>query len=167
MAAVNKHESDMQKAHASFSLSSTAIVPEALYKRMSNDKAGALVTFDGRVRNHNEGHCVVRLEYEAYEELALSEGNKIVEEALKKFDVYQINCVHRTGMLEIGDVAVWVGVLSAHRDAAFQACRYVIDEIKLRVPIWKNEHYLDGSSGWVSCHHHHDDARSRHQESVR
>lgn len=139
----------------SFSLSSAAIAPDALYKQMSNNKAGALVTFDGRVRNHNDGHTVIRLEYEAYEELALSEGTKIAIEALKKFDVYQVNCVHRTGMLEIGEVAVWVGVLSAHRDAAFQACRYVIDEIKMRVPIWKNEHYLDGSSGWVNCHHVH------------
>ena len=67
------------------------------------------------------------------------------------FRFCEARCVHRTGLLEIGDLAVWVGVASAHRDEAFKACRYIIDELKVRLPIWKKEHYVDGDSGWVNC----------------
>jgi len=116
-------------------------------------RAGAMVRFDGIVRNHNEGKQVEALEYESYEALALKEGKAIVEEALQKFDVYQIHAVHRVGKLAIGDLAVIVRAWSAHRAQAFDACRYVIDEIKGRVPVWKLEHYTDGSRDWVFCPH--------------
>ena len=112
---------------------------------------GAVVTFEGRVRNHHEGRQVVGLEYEAYEDLACREGLKIIEESTARFDALQARCVHRVGRLEIGHLAVCVVVLAAHREAAFRACEYIIDQIKLRVPIWKKEYYADGDSGWVNC----------------
>lgn len=144
-----------------FSLSETPLEPQALIQQIADPHAGAGVTFEGWVRNHNEGQEVRRLEYEAYATVALTEGNKILEEAKKKFGVDHAVCVHRTGSLEITDMAVWVGVSAAHRGEAFAACRYIIDEIKHRTPIWKKEHYVNGDSGWVECehcaagHHHH------------
>ena len=113
--------------------------------------AGACVVFEGWVRDVNDGQAVTRLEYEAYEPLALKEGAKILEEARSRFGLLDAACVHRVGALQLGDVAVWVGVVSGHRDAAFTACRYIIDEVKGRVPIWKKEHYKAGDSGWVNC----------------
>ena len=77
------------------------------------------------------------------------EGEAILAEAMRAFAITDVRCVHRTGSLAIGELAVWVGVSAAHRDAAFAACRFVIDEVKQRVPIWKNEHYADGESGWL------------------
>ena len=71
--------------------------------------------------------------------------------AVERFSVTAVRCEHRIGKLEIGDCAVWVGVTAEHRGAAFDACRYIIDEAKARVPVWKKEHYADGSSGWVNC----------------
>lgn len=134
-----------------FNISNNPINSEELRKKMSNFSAGAFVCFEGWVRNYNEGKEVLLLEYEAYEKLALNEANKIFDEAKNKFDIYDIVCVHRIGSLEIGDIAVWVGVNSAHRGASFDACEYVIDNIKVRLPIWKKEHYIDGNSGWVNC----------------
>lgn len=122
-----------------------------LQDSLSNPGAGGVCTFEGRVRNENDGRQVERLEYEAYEPLAVVEGNKVLAEARKRFPYLDARCVHRTGLLEIGDLAVWVGVASAHRDEAFKACRYIIDELKIRLPIWKKEHYVDGESDWVNC----------------
>lgn len=127
------------------------IDPAALREQLFDPAAGAYCGFEGWIRNENEGQAVLRLEYEAYEPLALSEGEIILAEAREKFGFSQAHCVHRTGLLEIGDCAVWVGVSSPHRDEAFQACRYIIDQLKLRLPIWKKEHYVDGHSGWVNC----------------
>ena len=118
---------------------------------LSNPAAGGFCAFEGWVRNENEGKTVQRLEYEAYEPLAITEGNKVLAEARSQFPYLEACCVHRTGLLEIGDLAVWVGVASAHRDEAFKACRFIIDELKSRLPIWKKEHYADGDSGWVNC----------------
>ena len=103
------------------------------------------------MRNENEKRGVTRLEYEGYEAVAVKEGEAVLREALAKFAILRAECAHRVGTLEIGDVAVWVGVSAAHRGAAFDACRYIIDEIKLRLPIWKKEHYREGDSGWVNC----------------
>ena len=89
------------------------------------------------------------LRYEAYDVLAQREGEAIIEEALARFDILDAACVHRTGDLAIGELAVWVGVTAAHRDAAFAACRHVIDEVKSRVPIWKHERYVEGDAGWL------------------
>jgi molybdopterin synthase catalytic subunit len=113
--------------------------------------AGACVSFEGWVRDVNDGLDVVRLEYEAFQELAVREGERIVAEALARFPIKQALCIHRVGALDIGEMAVWVGVSAAHRGEAFDACRYVIDEVKHRVPIWKKEYYRSGDSGWVNC----------------
>jgi len=134
---------------SAFRLSDTALESAVLAQELASASAGAGVTFEGRVRNHNEGKTVLRLGYQAYAPLALAEGERILAEAQARFAIERALCVHRTGELAIGDIAVWVGVSAAHRDAAFAACRYVIDEIKRRVPIWKNEFYADGASGWL------------------
>jgi molybdopterin synthase catalytic subunit len=118
---------------------------------VTNPAAGGYCAFEGWVRNENDGHVVERLEYEAYEPLAIAEGENVIAEAQEKFGILDAHCVHRVGLLEIGECAVWIGVAAAHRDEAFRACRYIIDEIKARLPIWKKEHYADGDSGWVNC----------------
>jgi molybdopterin synthase catalytic subunit/rhodanese-related sulfurtransferase len=134
-----------------FSLSVGPFSPDELRASLADPACGGYASFEGLVRDHNEGRRVLRLEYEAYEALALKEGERIVAEALEQFGVRRIACVHRVGDLAIGELAVWVGVAAAHRDEAFAACRYVIDEVKHRLPIWKKEHYVDGDSGWVNC----------------
>ena len=131
---------------------STAPIDTALLQRsLANPAAGGYCAFEGWVRNENEGHVVERLEYEAYEPLVIEEGQKVLAEAKARFPYLEAHCVHRVGLLEIGECAVWIGVASKHRDEAFKACRYIIDEIKVRLPIWKKEHYADGDSGWVNC----------------
>ena len=132
-------------------VSPVSIDPAALVRELTDAAAGAYVGFEGWIRNHNEGEDVLRLEYEVYEPLAVKEGEKIIAEAMARFPILHAECVHREGMLEIGECAVWVGVTSAHRDEAFAACRYIIDEVKVRLPIWKKEYYADGNSGWVNC----------------
>jgi molybdopterin synthase catalytic subunit len=134
-----------------FRLTGSAIDVGALRAELAAPACGGFTSFEGWVRNHNEGHVVTRLEYQAYEALALREGARIVAEARQRFGIPGLLCVHRVGELAIGDVAVWVGAASAHRDEAFRACRFVIDEVKHRVPIWKKEHYDNGDSGWVNC----------------
>jgi sulfur-carrier protein adenylyltransferase/sulfurtransferase len=134
-----------------FAFSDAPLDTAALARAMRDDACGGYAEFEGWVRNHNEGHAVTRLEYEAFAELAEKEGARIVAAAIEKFGVARARCVHRIGSLGIGDVAVWVGVSAAHRDEAFKACRFIIDEVKHRVPIWKKEHYVTGDSGWVNC----------------
>ncbi|MBT8087047.1 MAG: molybdenum cofactor biosynthesis protein MoaE [Gammaproteobacteria bacterium] len=132
-------------------VSAEPIDTAALRQSLFDSGAGGFCAFEGWVRDRNEGRDVLRLEYEAYEPLAISEGEKVLDEARQKFPYLQARCVHRVGTLEIGELAVWVGVAAAHRDEAFKACRYIIDELKVRLPIWKKEHYTDGDSGWVNC----------------
>jgi molybdopterin synthase catalytic subunit len=134
-----------------FSFSRTALDPVALRTALADPVAGAFAQFEGWVRNHNEGEPVLRLDYEAYEQLGIKEGERIIDEACTRWPVRSLFCVHRLGRLEIGEIAVWVGACAPHRDAAFAACRYVIDEVKDRVPIWKKEHYESGASGWINC----------------
>lgn len=134
-----------------FRIASQPLDLAALKVELLDPHAGACVTFEGWVRNHNEGKPVQALDYEAYAELAETEGDRILAEAREKFAVDSAVCVHRTGELAIGDLAVWVGVTAAHRGAAFDACRYVIDEVKARVPVWKKEHYANGASEWINC----------------
>jgi molybdopterin synthase catalytic subunit len=134
------------------SISDVPIDADLLSKEFINSRAGAFVCFEGRVRNHNDGSVVVSLEYEVYEGLAVKEAGRIVEEAKEKFDILDVAGIHRQGHLEIGDIAVWIGVIAEHRGPAFSACRYVIDEIKHRLPVWKKEHYKDKEARWVSCH---------------
>ena len=132
-------------------ISTEVIHPDALRDELADRGAGAYVGFEGWIRNQNEGQEVLRLEYEVYEPVALAEGKKVILEAAQKFPLLHADCVHRAGLLEIGECAVWVGVTSAHRDEAFAACRYIIDQVKVRLPIWKKEHYASGHSGWVNC----------------
>lgn len=134
-----------------FAFSRVAVDTGACRDRVTDPVAGAYASFEGWVRNHNDGREVRQLEYEAYEALGAKEGERIVAEAVARFPIARAGCVHRLGRLEIGDLAVWVGVTAAHRDAAFAACRYIIDEVKARVPIWKKEHYAGGDSGWIHC----------------
>ena len=134
-----------------FSFSTTAFDVEAEKRSLADPASGGYASFEGWVRNHNEGLPVTRLEYEAFIELAVREGERIVAEACARFGIEHARCVHRIGSLGIGDLAVWVGASARHRDEAFRACRYIIDEVKHRVPIWKKEHYVNGDSGWVNC----------------
>jgi adenylyltransferase/sulfurtransferase len=114
---------------------------------------GAVVSFDGRVRDHNENRSVSKLAYSAYPVLALSEGDRIVTEAIARFALEAAACCHRLGDLALGDVTVRVWAVAAHREEAFAGCRYILDEVKVRVPIWKKETYVDGQSEWVMCTH--------------
>ena len=118
-------------------------------ERMHNVAAGALSVFEGRVRNEHRGRAVLRLDYQAYVEMAEREGDRVLAEATERFGLLDAVCLHRVGRLEIGEPAVWVGVLAGHRNASFGGCRYIIDEIKQRVPIWKREYYMDGESDWI------------------
>lgn len=136
-----------------FALSDVPIDTDDLRNRLMNPGAGAFVAFEGWVRNHNEGKAVEALEYQAYERLALKEGPRIVSRELRAAGALEACCVHRTGHLQLGELAVWVGVSAVHRDAAFQCCRRIIDQIKVRLPIWKKEYYVNGDSGWVNCEH--------------
>jgi molybdopterin synthase catalytic subunit len=135
----------------SFRLATTTLDPVALQRALVDERAGACVTFEGWVRNRNEGQPVQSLEYEAYAPLAEKEGARILAEAKDKFALLGAGCVHRTGHLQLGDLAVWVGVTAEHRGAAFDACRYIIDEAKARLPIWKKEHYASGATAWINC----------------
>jgi len=134
-----------------FQISNSPFDPRELSAALAHAQAGACATFEGWVRNHNEGQAVDSLEYEAFAELANREGERVLAEACKKFDLLAAEAIHRVGHLAIGDLAVWVGVASAHRGPAFDACRYIIDELKARVPIWKKEHYSAGTSAWINC----------------
>jgi len=134
-----------------FSFSTEALNVPALQASLVDVRCGGYAAFEGWVRNHNEGREVTGLEYEAFAELAVREGERIIAEACAKFGVDNARCVHRIGALALTDIAVWVGVSARHRDEAFRACRYIIDEVKHRVPIWKKEHYVTGDTGWVNC----------------
>jgi molybdopterin/thiamine biosynthesis adenylyltransferase/molybdopterin synthase catalytic subunit len=138
-----------------FDLVASSISGKDLESALFNESAGALVTFEGRVRNHNEGKQVSSLEYQVYETLARTEGKKIIDEAQAKFSIHAASCVHRFGHLALGETAVWIGATASHRDDAFRATRYIIDQIKLRLPIWKKEHYVTADANWVFCRDHH------------
>lgn len=126
---------------------------DALESLFHSKACGAVVTFCGKVRNHDNGKTVTGLSYEAYPPMAERVFDQIAVEAINRFGVEKIRVVHRVGDLQVSDVAVWIGVQSEHRHEAFEACRYVIDEIKKRAPIWKKEHDVDGKSEWVMCTH--------------
>jgi molybdopterin synthase catalytic subunit len=149
---------------SAFRFTSTPIDAVSLRAELVDTQCGGFTSFEGWVRDHNEGQQVTHLEYEAFEALGVREGERIVAEACQRFGVTRALCVHRVGDLQLREIAVWVGVAAPHRDEAFKACRYIIDEVKHRVPIWKKEHYVSGDSGWVNCercaeyaHDHHGD----------
>jgi len=138
-----------------FQLANTTLEELNLRNGFAASKAGAFVSFEGWVRNENNGKKVVGLEYEAFEKLCQSEAEKIFKEVKARFDILEAKCFHRVGKLQLGEMAVWVGVTAGHRDEAFKACRYIIDQIKYRLPIWKKEYYESGDSGWVNCEPQH------------
>lgn len=132
-----------------FSLASAAIDIPSLAAELENHAAGAVVTFEGRVRDHNAGHAVGHLEYQAYPALAESTGRKILDEETIRHGLLGAVAVHRCGQLAIGDLAVWVGVSSAHRAAAFDGARAIMERLKYELPVWKKETYADGRTEWV------------------
>ena len=132
-----------------FRIADAPFAVEPLRAALLDDRAGAYAGFEGWVRDHNDGRPVHGLRYECYLALADAEGERIVAEAVARFGAIDARCVHRVGDLAIGDLAVWVGVCAAHRGAAFDACRFIIDEVKAHVPIWKHERYVDGDAGWL------------------
>ena len=148
---------------SAFRFSHAPIDAVPLRAELIDPHCGGFAAFEGWVRDHNEGQQVTRLDYEAFEALGVREGERIIAEARERFGVDRILCVHRLGELGLTDVAVWVGAAAAHRDEAFRACRYVIDEVKHRVPIWKKEHYVSGDSGWVNCERCATRAHHRHE----
>ena len=122
---------------------------------LNDSTCGGICIFIGKVRDHNEGNKVTGLSYQAYDSMAEKTFESIIEEAKEKYSVIEVKIVHRFGDLKIGDISVWIGAQSAHRAEAFQACEYAIEELKKRAPIWKKEHYIEGPSEWVACHHDH------------
>ncbi len=115
------------------------------------EQAGAIDVFLGTVRDNTQERPVDRLEYEAYDRMAISEMQKIADEACLRWHVLRYAIIHRKGTLQIGEMAVLIGVATAHRADAFEACRYMIDTIKQTVPIWKKEIFTDGDE-WVNAH---------------
>lgn len=118
---------------------------------VEDDACGGIALFVGTVRNHTKGKEVKRLDFSAYEPMAIKEMHKISEQALEKFSISKIAIHHAIGNLHIGDIPVIIAVSSAHRSAAFDACQFAIDTLKETVPIWKKEHFEDGEI-WVNSH---------------
>jgi molybdopterin synthase catalytic subunit len=123
------------------------IDPMSLLAQVSAAEQGGITSFTGMVRNHQDGRPVLWLEYSAYEPMAEAECARIVAEARERWPV-SVALEHRLGHLAVGEVAVAVAASAAHRGQAFDACRYVIEEVKRRVPIWKKEFYADGTIEW-------------------
>ncbi len=121
----------------------------ALLAEVATPSDGAVLLFWGVVRNENDGREVKGLEYEAYAEMAEAKLREIVAEAAQRWSVGEIAVVHRIGKLNVGEASVGIAVAAPHRGEAYEASRYVIEELKRRVPIWKREHYLDGPSAWL------------------
>jgi molybdopterin synthase catalytic subunit len=134
-----------------FQVTGQTVDVTAFRKELVDPGCGAYVQFEGWVRDHNEGQRVLRLEYEVYAPLAIKEGQRIINEAIKRFGLNNAAAIHRSGILNLTDIAVIVGAASAHRAEAFAGCRYIIDEVKTRLPIWKKEHYASGAAEWVNC----------------
>lgn len=118
---------------------------QALVEHVREPQDGAVVTFDGCVRNHSHGRGTLCLDYEAYEAMALGKIREIAEQVHQKFAIHRVAMAHRLGRLEIGETSVFIAISSEHRPAAFEACRYAIDTLKKTVPIWKKEYFADGA----------------------
>ncbi len=122
----------------------------ALERAVADPRAGAIVTFAGTTRAENAGRVVTRLEYEAYEPMALSEMRRLAREAGERWRIVRIAVSHRIGRVDIGETSVAIAVSAAHRGEAFEACRFAIDRLKEVVPIWKKEHF-EGGEVWIGC----------------
>ena len=132
-------------------LDAEPLSPDKCRGYVARADAGAIAVFEGTVRNATSGRKVVKLEFEAYEDMAIREMEKIALRALEKFEVHMIAIHHRIGVLGIGETPVVIAVSAAHRKAAFEACAFAIDTLKETVPIWKKEYFNDGET-WVAAH---------------
>lgn len=129
----------------------TAINVNNCINWVTTPESGGIDVFIGTVRNATKGKTVFKLDFEAYAPMAIKEMQKIADEALKKWDLQKVLIHHRTGTLQVGEIPVVIAVSAPHRDAAFDACRYIIDTLKQTVPIWKKEFFEDGEV-WVAAH---------------
>src|SRR6266404_6976073 len=132
-------------ANARIEIVRSPIENAAIAREVRGDEDGAVATFDGCVRNHSHGRQTLYLEYEAYESMALAKMQEIAEHLHQTYSIHRVAMIHRLGRLEIGETSVFIAVSSAHRAAAFDACRYAIDTLKKTVPIWKKEFFADGA----------------------
>jgi len=148
-----------------FQIVRDAIRPQEVLETLKQPEDGALVVFDGFVRNSFKGQQTLYLEYQAYESMALAKMREIGAEIRAKFPVHRIAIIHRLGRLEIGETSVLIAVSSAHRVAAFEACRYAIDTLKRVVPIWKKEYFVGGAV-WAEGELASEEAISRSNEST-
>ncbi|HTZ47775.1 MAG TPA: molybdenum cofactor biosynthesis protein MoaE [Verrucomicrobiae bacterium] len=123
----------------------SAIDPPAIVRDVRADPDGAIVTFDGFVRNQSHGRRTLYLDYEGYEPMALAKMRELAQLAHQNFAIHRLAIVHRLGRLQIGETSVFIAVSSPHRAAAFDACRFAIDTLKRTVPIWKKEYFEDGA----------------------
>lgn len=134
-----------------FALLDKPINDRRLKLALLNDQSGALATFEGWVRNHNNARPVTKLTYYGYEKLAINQGEKLITQAKQQFDIINAVAIHRIGDLAIGDMAVWIGVTAHHRYPAFDSCRWLLDAIKADIPVWKQEFYADSEESlWLS-----------------
>lgn len=132
-------------------VSSKKLNIQTCYDFVQDDSCGGIALFVGTVRNKTKNKEVIRLDFSAYKAMAIKEMQKIAETACKKFDIIKIAIHHFEGELKIGEIPVIIAVSSAHRKASFDACQFAIDTLKETVPIWKKEHFVDGSV-WVNAH---------------
>lgn len=139
------------KTNSSIIVSSEKLNLQTCYDFVQDASCGGIALFVGTVRNATKGKEVVLLDFSAYKAMAIKEMQKIAEQALEKYDIHKIAIHHFEGALKIGEIPVIIAVSSAHRDASFKACQYAIDTLKETVPIWKKEHFVDGSV-WVNSH---------------
>ncbi|HKT90222.1 MAG TPA: molybdenum cofactor biosynthesis protein MoaE [Candidatus Sulfotelmatobacter sp.] len=136
---------DVTKTESHASIVRYRINARQIRSTLSRPEDGAVAVFEGIVRNHSRGRRTLYLDYEAYEDMALQEMESLAEQALKEFKIRDVVIVHRLGRLEIGETSVLIAVASAHRGPAFDACRWLIDTLKRKVPIWKKEFFEDGA----------------------
>jgi molybdopterin synthase catalytic subunit len=141
----NALEESGGEANVSVALTRERIDAEKIVAAAKRGEDGAVVVFDGIVRNHTRGRQTLHLDYEAYEEMALRQMRELGLKACERFAIRQVTMLHRLGRLEIGETSVLIVVASAHRSAAFEACRWLIDTLKQSVPIWKKETFADGA----------------------
>lgn len=144
-----------------FQLQSHPIDSENCRRLLFRDDAGACAIFEGWVRDHQRGRAVQCLEFEAFDTLVRDEGVRMLAEIEQRYPGVRVHCVHRTGRLAVGEMAVWIGASAAHRPSAFAACRETIEELKRRLPIWKKEHFTAGAAEWVDCTREHNPAARR------
>ena len=145
----------MSEAMPFIQVAAASLDREALRLLLTDARAGALVLFEGRARDHHEGRPVLKLAYEAYESMAEKALEQLRQQATARFGLLDCAIHHRTGEVPLTEAAVIVATSSAHRAEAFQAAAWIMDEIKTSVPIWKRETYLDGTEAWVECDHRH------------